>query len=207
MLVRPLIAVTLLCLAAPATAETLTINGSDPAGANVNDLLRIAVERFEGEDGAAMAQQLEAELGNARFGGRSYYRIVAPESGAPTDGLVTGTTRASVDEVPVTEKRKRCVERDTADKKKCLKEAEVDIRCRRRTITVTTTARLVAIGDGSIRYTRPPTPATNRPCALTGRPRARSTTILRGSSAIRCVRSAATWRRVTIRWMSGWRKA
>ena len=155
MLVRSLIAVTLLCLAAPAAAETLTINGSDPASANVNDLLRIAVERFEGEDGAAIAQQLEAELGNARFGGRSYYRIVAPESGAPTDGLVTGTTRASVDEVPVTEKRKRCVERDTADKKKCLKEAEVDIRCRRRTITVTTTARLVAIGDGSIRYTRP----------------------------------------------------
>lgn len=155
MLLRSLCAAASLCLTAPAAAETLTITGSDPATANVNDLLRLSVERFQGEDGAALAQQLEAELGNAQFDGRAYYRIVAPESGAPTDGLVTGTTRASVDEVAVTEKRDKCVERDPADKKKCLKEIEVDIRCRRRTISVATTARLVAIGDGSVRYTRP----------------------------------------------------
>lgn len=152
---RWVIGAALLCVTAPATAETLTINGADPAGANVNDLIRISVERFEGEDGAAFAQQLEAELGNAQFGGRRFYRIVAPESGAPTDGLVTGTTRTSVDDVPVTENRKRCVEYDPADKKKCLKEVDVDLRCRRRSVTVTTTARLVAIGDGSIRFTRP----------------------------------------------------
>jgi hypothetical protein len=144
-----------LCFASPAAAETLTIIGSDPASANVNDLLRISVERFEGEDGGAFAQQLEAELGGAQFDGRAYYRVIAPESNAPTDGLVTGTTRAGVEEAPVTEKRKRCVEPDPADKKKCLKEDEVDIRCRRRTITVATTVRLVAIGDGSVRYTRP----------------------------------------------------
>ena len=155
MLLRSLCAAASLCLTAPAAAETLTIAGSDPATANVNDLLRLSVERFQGEDGAALAQQLEAELGNAQFDGRAYYRIVAPESGAPTDGLVTGTTRASVDEVAVTEKRDKCVEYDPADKKKCLKEIEVDIRCRRRTISVATTARLVAIDDGSVRYTRP----------------------------------------------------
>ena len=154
-MLRALLAATALSLAIPAAAETLPIAGSDPAAANVNDLLRIAVERFEGADGAAVAQHLEAALGEARFDGRSYYRIVAPESGAPIDGLVTGTTRASVDEVPVTEKRKKCTEYDPADKKKCVTEVEVDIRCRRRTITVATTARLVAIKDGSIRYTRP----------------------------------------------------
>lgn len=155
MTVRPVLAVVLLSFAAPATAETLTLDGSDPASANVNDLLRLSVERFEGEDGSAFAQQLEAELGKAQFGGRPYYRIVAPESGAPADGLVTGTTRVSVDEYRVTEKRKRCVEYDSADKKKCLKKVDVDIRCHRRTINVATTARLVAIEDGTIRYTRP----------------------------------------------------
>lgn len=154
-MLRPLFAATILCLAAPAMAETLPISGSDPASANVNDLLRLAVDRFEGTDGAAVAQRLEAALGAARFDGRSYYRIVAPESGAPIDALLTGTTRAAVEEVPVTEKRKKCTEYDPADKNKCVKEVEVDIRCRRRTITVTTTARLVAIKDGSIRYTRP----------------------------------------------------
>lgn len=153
--VRPLFAATFLCLAAPAAAETLTVNGADPASANVNDLIRVAVERFDGDGGTALAQQIEAALGNARFDGRPYYRIVAPESGAPIDGLLTGTTRSSVEEAPVTEKRKRCTEYDATDKKKCVKEVDVDIRCRRRTITVATTARLVAIGDGSIRYSRP----------------------------------------------------
>ena len=154
-MLRPLLAVTMLCGAAPVVAETLTVQGSDPASANANDLIRISVDRFEGEDGGALAQQLEAALGNAQFGGHPYFRIVAPESRAPIDGLVTGTTRASVDEVPVTEKRKKCTEYDPADKDKCVKEVDVDIRCRRRTIAVTTTARLVAIGDGSVRYTRP----------------------------------------------------
>ncbi|MBN8844071.1 MAG: hypothetical protein J0H88_12580 [Sphingomonadales bacterium] len=155
MLFRPLLAATFLGLAVPAAAETLPIAGSDPASANVNDLLRISVDRFEGEGGGALAQRLEAVLGDARFDGRSYYRIVAPESGAPIDGLVTGTTRASVEEAPVIEKRKKCTEYDPKDKDKCLKEVDVDIRCRSRTITVTTTARLVAIDDGSVRYTRP----------------------------------------------------
>lgn len=152
---RLALAAAFLCIATPAAAETLTLNGSDPASANVNDLLRLSVERFEGEDGAALAQQLEAELAKAQFGGQPWYRIVAPESGAPADGLVTGTTRVSVEEVPVTEKRKRCVEDDPADKKKCLKEVKVDIRCRLRTVSVATTARLVAFADGSVRYTRP----------------------------------------------------
>ena len=64
------------------------------------------------------AARLEAALGAARFDGRSYYRIVAPESGAPIDALLTGTTRAAVEEVPVTEKRKKCTEYDPADKNK-----------------------------------------------------------------------------------------
>ena len=126
-MLRALLAATALSLAIPAVAETLPIAGSDPASANVNDLLRIAVERFEGADGAAVAQHLEAALGEARFDGHSYFRIVAPESGAPVDGPLTGTTRASVDEVPVIEKRMKCTEYEPADTKKCVKEVEVDI--------------------------------------------------------------------------------
>lgn len=144
-----------LCLAAPAAAEVLTIEGSDPASANVNDLYRVAVERFEGRDGAVVAQALEAELAAAQFDGQPYFRIVAPESGAPTDALVTGTVRSNAEETPVIEQRKRCTEYDPSDKKKCVKEVEVDIKCRRRIATVATTVRLVAIADGSVRYSRP----------------------------------------------------
>ena len=145
----------LLGLSAPVAAETLTIHSSEPASANVNDLISISVERFVGEDGTAFAQAVEAALGDATFDGAPYYRIVAPESGAPADALLTGSIRTSVEEVPVTERRTRCTEYDPADKKKCVKEVEVDVRCRRRTIAVATTARLVAIDDGSVRYTQP----------------------------------------------------
>lgn len=152
---RLLFGAALLAFAMPATAETLPINAADPAAADVIDLIRISVERFEGEDGTAFAQALEAELADANFRGGPFYHVVAPEAGAPTDALVTGTVRSSVEDVPVIEKRKRCTEYDPADKKKCLKEIDVDIRCRRRTATVATTVRLVVINDGSIRYTRP----------------------------------------------------
>ncbi len=73
----------------------------------------------------------------------------------PRRRLLTGTIRESVEETPVTEKRKRCTEYDPADAKKCLKEVNVDIRCRRRVATLATTIRLVAINDGSIRWSRP----------------------------------------------------
>jgi len=153
---RWILAGALVCSAVPATAETLTIVAANPAGSpNVNDLVSIAVDRFEGEDGSVLSQALESELAGVRFGGRLYFRVVAPESGVPTDALVTGNVRVGVDETATTEKRKRCVEQDPADKNKCLKEEEYDMRCRRRVATVSTNVRLVAMGDGSVRYARP----------------------------------------------------
>lgn len=142
-------------VATPAAAETLTVTGSSPAEAGVNDLLSLSVERFEGAEGAAFAQAVEAELAGVRFRGEPYFRVVAPESGASVDALLTGTIRESVEETGVIEKRKRCVEHDAADNKKCVKEVEYGIRCRRRVATTATTVRLVAVADGSIRYSRP----------------------------------------------------
>lgn len=146
----------LACGATSAGAETLTVTGTYPAGSgNINDLISIAVERFEGEDGSLLSQALEGELTAVRFGNQPYFRVVAPESGVPTDALVTGSVRTAVEETGTTEKRTRCVEQDPADKNKCLKEEEYDLRCRRRVATVSTNVRLVAMGDGSVRYTRP----------------------------------------------------
>ena len=153
---RWMLAAVLAASAFPVAAETLSITGVNPAGSpNVNDLVSIAVDRFDGEDGSLLSQALESELAAARFAGQPYFRVVAPESGVPTDALVTGNVRVAVDETGTTEKRKRCVEQDPADKNKCLKEEEYDLRCRRRVATVSTNVRLVAMGDGSVRYTRP----------------------------------------------------
>ena len=153
---RWMLAAVLICGAAPVAAETLTVTGSNPAGnGNINDLISIAVDRFEGEDGSALSQALEAELAGVRFGGQPYFRVVAPESGVAADALVTGSVRTGVEETATTEKRTRCIEQDPADKNKCLKEEEYDMRCRRRVATISTNVRLVAMGDGSVRYTRP----------------------------------------------------
>ncbi|MDZ3831568.1 MAG: hypothetical protein U0S50_07105 [Sphingopyxis sp.] len=154
--VRTGLAAVLAMAAPPAFAETLPVAGSVPAArANVNDLFRIAVDRFEGEDGAELTQAVEAALGSARFAGRPYFRMIAIETGAPFDAIVSGTVRTSISENRVTENRKRCVEHDPRDKKKCLKEVDVDIRCQRRVVTVSTTVRLAAASDGAIRYSRP----------------------------------------------------
>lgn len=153
--IRPAWMAAVLAFAVPASAETLTVMGSSPAVAGVNDLLRLSVERFEGAEGTAFAQAVEAELAAATYRGQSYFRVVAPESGAPVDGLLTGTIRENVEETGVIERRKHCEQHDAADKKKCVKEVDRDIRCRRRVATIATTVRLVAIGDGSIRYARP----------------------------------------------------
>lgn len=153
---RWMLGAALMGAAMPAAAETLTVSGAYPAGnGQVNDLISIAVDRFEGEDGSALSQALEGELTAVRFDGQPYFRVVAPEAGVATDALVTGSVRTAVEESGYTEKRKRCVEQDPADKNKCLKEEEYDLRCRRRVATVNTNVRLVAMGEGSIRYTRP----------------------------------------------------
>ncbi len=152
---RLYIAAIMLVVAAPAAAETLSIQSADPAAAETNDLFSLAVQSFDGGDGLVWAQAIEAELGAAHFAGQPYFRMIAPESDARFDALVTGTVREAVEETRVIEQRRRCVEYDPADKKKCLKKVDVDIRCRRRLATVATTVRLVAIGDGSVRYSRP----------------------------------------------------
>lgn len=153
---RWMLAAMLVCGAAPVAAETLTVTGSNPAGnRNVNDLISVAIDRFEGEDGSALSQSLEGELAAVRFIGQPYFQIIAPESGVATDALITGSVRTGVEETAITEKRTRCVEHDPADKNKCLKEEEYDLRCRRRVATVSTNVRLVAMGDGSVRYSRP----------------------------------------------------
>lgn len=69
--------------------------------------------------------------------------------------MITGSVRTGIEETAITEKRTRCVKKDPADKNKCLKEEEYDLRCRRRVATVSPNVRLVAMGDGSISYSRP----------------------------------------------------
>lgn len=80
---RWMLAATLACGAVPAAAETLTVTGSNPAGnRNVNDLISVDVDRFEGEDGSALSQSLEGELAAVRFIGQPYFKSSRPNRGS-----------------------------------------------------------------------------------------------------------------------------
>lgn len=133
-------------VAGAASAETLEITGEFGAPYREASLLRsLAIGRFEGQDGPSLGFTLEQSLANSQFvlmGGR------AGRNNA--DGLLSGGITASSEESGFIRKEKRCVERAT-DNKKCVREEKVDIRCRRRTVVVQASFRLVS-ADGRILY-------------------------------------------------------
>ncbi|NWP29066.1 hypothetical protein GY984_25555, partial [Escherichia coli] len=57
-----------------------------------------------------------------------------------------------VDESNFKRLERRCVEKDSADQKKCIRHAEVEVRCRRRVVSVKADLRLVRNRDGRIVY-------------------------------------------------------
>ncbi len=135
-------------IAGIAHAEVLEIRGELAAPNREASLLRsIAIERIEGQDGEALARAIEQGLSGTHFdlmGGRAGRNNA---EGALTGGVTTG-----VDESPFRRREKRCVEKDSANQKKCIREEEVEVRCRRRIVSVKADLRLVRNRDGRIVY-------------------------------------------------------
>ena len=119
----------------PASAETLTVEGLYPArnreAAQVGSLV---VERFGGREGRELSFALEGMLAELAIYGQPYFRVVAERSDAPADAVLSGIANAAVENQPVEENRKECVERDGNDK--CLREEQQKIRCQRRIVTL-----------------------------------------------------------------------
>lgn len=136
-----------------ASAETLTIDGLYPArfqaAAQVESLV---VERFGGRDGRELSFALEGMLAELSVYGQPYFRVVAERSSAPANAVLSGIANAVIENQPVEENRKECVERDGNGK--CLREEEVKIRCQRRTVTLNPSLRMARIDDGAIVYQR-----------------------------------------------------
>lgn len=146
-------ALLLACGSLPAAAETLTVEGlypaRYPAAAQPGSLV---VEPFGGRDGRQLSFALEGMLAELAVSGQPYFRVVAARSSAPADAVLSGIANANVQNTPVEENRKECVERDGNGK--CLREQEVKIRCQRRTVTLSPSLRMARIDDGTIIYQR-----------------------------------------------------
>ncbi len=131
-----------------AQAEVLQVTGEFPANYREASLLRsLSIDRFDGQDGIALANAIERAMERTHFelmGGRAgRHNAEASLSGA----VVTG-----VEENPFKKKEKRCVEKDKDGK--CIKEAEVDVRCRQRIITLRADLRMVRNQDGRVVYSQ-----------------------------------------------------
>ncbi|MAF62746.1 MAG: hypothetical protein CL680_14995 [Blastomonas sp.] len=136
-----------------AQAETLTIDALYPArdrdAAQVGSLV---VERFGGRDGGELSFAIEGALNEVIVYGQPYFRVVAERSSAPADAVLSGIATAQMQNQPVEESRKECVERDGNDK--CIREEQVKIRCNRRIVSLNSSLRMARIDDGAIVYQR-----------------------------------------------------
>lgn len=140
-------------VSAPASAETLTIEGLYPARVRAAaDVGSLVVERFGGREGRELSFALEGMLAELAIYGQPYFRVVAERSSAPADAILSGIANAAVQNQPVEENRKVCVERDGNDK--CLREENQKIRCQRRTVTLSPSLRMARVDDGAIVYQR-----------------------------------------------------
>lgn len=133
--------------AMPAGAEVLTVAGAYPAESDgAAELRSISVERFGGEDGPALALRIEDVLRGAELQGESWFRVL-PGGGA--EAVMRGTAQAEVRTGNYTGKRERCIRRDEKDK--CAERKNVDVDCRRRTVRLVSSLRLIA-RDGALLY-------------------------------------------------------
>lgn len=129
-----------------AHAEVLQITGEFAAGFREASLLHtLAIGRIEGQDGPALGNAIERHLSGTHFqllGGRG--------ARGNADGTLSGGVTGGSEESPFTRKEKRCTAKDKDGK--CIKEEEVELRCRRRIVNVQATLRIVRNEDGRIVY-------------------------------------------------------
>lgn len=138
---------------APASAETLTVEGLYPARTRAAaEVASLVVERFGGREGRELSFALEGMLAELSVDGQPYFRVVAERSTAPADAIMSGIANAAVQNQPVEESRKVCLERDGNDK--CVREENQKIRCQRRTVTLSPSLRMARVDDGAIVYQR-----------------------------------------------------
>lgn len=132
-----------------ARAEVLEVTGEFPANNREASFLEsISVDRFGGSDGAALQIAIERALGGSQF------QLLGGRTGRDTaEGAISGSISSGVDESSFTRKEKQCVSKN--DKGKCLKEEQVEVRCKRRIIDVKADIRIVRNTDGRILYSQP----------------------------------------------------
>lgn len=142
------------CAATPLHAEAIDVAGWYPAGAReVGQFRTIGVDRFDGQDGPALALAIERVLGSVDGSdGRPHFSVIALlRNSAEPDGVVSGIAETSVNVTRYKKTEKQCPDGPDAKCEKAQK-VDVEINCRRRTIDLTASIRVVRTADQRIVY-------------------------------------------------------
>lgn len=140
-----------MCLAVTAQAETLQIEDLYPARAPDIALIKsISIDRFGGQDGTALAFEIEDKLSDVEIQETSYFKIMAGRSAVDPEATLSGTATTGVEEYEVSEYRDRCIERN--EKGKCEKRKSIKVACLKRVIDFQAQVRLSRFSDGRTIY-------------------------------------------------------
>lgn len=146
--------------AVPAAAEVLPVTWGQPAEArDVASVRGVALDRFGGSDGRALAALIETRLAAARDReGRDYYAVyslAAPSAEGNVEIVFEGGASASIEERRSQQKRRYC--KDAAEPRtNCedkLKE-EREVTCRMRIVALSSDLRAAREADGRVVYRR-----------------------------------------------------
>ncbi len=126
---------------APLKAETLPIEGVYPAGSDqLAALNSLAIGPFTGEDGQALAIQLEQGLAEVRVRGASYFSMVPYRAKGGADGTVTGSAASSMETRREDVRSRECAYED--NKGRCKQWRDVIITCARQIATLRYTLKV-----------------------------------------------------------------
>ncbi|MEP3226468.1 MAG: hypothetical protein ABJO01_10870 [Parasphingorhabdus sp.] len=140
-----------LCLTAHAHAETLQVEGLYPArSSGIADIQSIAIDRFGGSDGTALAFAIEDQLSGVEIDNAAYFQVIAGRSAVEPEATMTGTARTNIEEYETREYRQRCVERD--ENGKCETRKSIKVNCWKRVIDFEAQIRLSRFSDGQTVY-------------------------------------------------------
>ncbi|RYE00737.1 MAG: hypothetical protein EOP61_13180 [Sphingomonadales bacterium] len=139
-------AIAVVAMTGAAQAEVLKVTGEFPARFREASLLHsLSIDRFDGQDGIALANAIERAMG------RTHFQLMGGRAGRNNaEASLSGAVITDVQENPFKKKEKRCIEKDKDGK--CLKEAEVEVRCRRRAVSVRADLRMVNNNNGRVVY-------------------------------------------------------
>ena len=139
-----------LAAAAPAAAETLTVETYSPALSEAAlGVQSIAVDRFAGREGARFSFMVADALQQASIRGRPWFTVLV-DAGAEVDAVLEGRVTPHISEHSFRRKREVCWTYD--ENGECTEERKVELDCIRLQVNVRPDVRLVA-RDGTLLWT------------------------------------------------------